>query len=316
MASRKSARISQKQSQANYNTKVNCSKKQVPTTTKPSRKSSPRCSVGVKRRGGGGGVCEGRGERGRANNSRREALDTTSEDATSYMRSVTNVLCTLFSVLTAGQIEQIEKSTNEIVKEDNLYNRCINHAKSAAAARDLSLKLATARNASNKDNKGKINSSTSEAIVTPQSIAHCTNKRVDAAAATPVAAADVPAAAPAAPYTNPNALITRNPARIGNNTETSSTTQSTNTAQPDWLRKLDENRKYNLILFGIHDTNNKYEDQRVVDDMLWTIGCQHRIANKTNIIRLGNKKPGRSRLLMVASTVKLLLLKFYTGVQI
>ena len=95
------------------------------------------------------------------------------------------------------------------------------------------------------------------------------------------------------------AHITRNLARIGNNNETSSTTQSTNTAHPDWLRKLDENRKYNLILFGIHDTNNKYEDHRIVDDILRTIGCEHRIANKTNIIRLGNKKPGRSRLLMV-----------------
>ena len=64
MASRKSARISQKQSQANYNTEANCSKKQVSTTTKPSRKSSPRGSVGVKRRGVEEGCARdvGRGE--------------------------------------------------------------------------------------------------------------------------------------------------------------------------------------------------------------------------------------------------------------
>ena len=54
-----------------------------------------------------------------------------------------------------------------------------------------------------------------------------------------------------------------------------------------------------IILFGIHDINNKVEDHKIVDEVLWTIGCEHRIANKNNIIRLGNKKPGRNRLLMV-----------------
>ena len=102
MAPRKSVRISQKQSQPDYNTEANCRKKQVSTTRKPARKPSLRGSGGAKRGGGGRGVCEGSGERGRANNScrvSREALGTTSKDITSYMRSVTHVLCTLFSVV-------------------------------------------------------------------------------------------------------------------------------------------------------------------------------------------------------------------------
>ena len=96
------------------------------------------------------------------------------------MRSVTSVLCTLFSVLTATQIEDIEKSTNEMLKQDNLFNNCINQAKSSAAARDLSLKLASARNASNEE---KINSPVNETTVTPQSFAHNTNIGADVAAA-------------------------------------------------------------------------------------------------------------------------------------
>ena len=112
----------------------------------------------------------------------KAALGATCEEVTSYMQSVTSVLCTLFSVLTATQIKDIENSTNEMMKQDNLFNNCINQAKSAAAARDLSLKLASARNASNEE---KINSSLNESTVTPQSFAHNINTGADDAA-TPV----------------------------------------------------------------------------------------------------------------------------------
>ena len=292
MASRRSDRISQIQSHPVYNYDINCPDsgheagiEQVPATTQAVRKRRGR-------RGGGRGGAVGQASLGRGQSNTppgssntstvsnsneveeirqvdnttamdvanlKAALGATCEEVTSYMQSVTSVLCTLFSVLTATQINDIEKSTNEMMKQDNLFNNCINQAKSAAAARDLSLKLAAARNASNEE---KINSPLNETTVTPQSFAHNTNRGA-VAAATPV------------------------------------TTQIVNTARPDWLKKLDENRKYNLILFGIHDINNKAEDRRIVDDVLWIIGCQHRIANITNIIRLGKKKPGKSRLLMV-----------------
>ena len=62
---------------------------------------------------------------------------------------------------------------------------------------------------------------------------------------------------------------------------------------------MDANRKYNLILFRITDTNNKDADTLIVDGMMRAIGCAHRIAQKTNIIRLGAKRYGKSRPLMV-----------------
>ena len=66
-----------------------------------------------------------------------------------------------------------------------------------------------------------------------------------------------------------------------------------------WLEDLDANRKYNLILFRINDTNNKNEDNKVVEGMMRAIGCAHRISEKTNIIRLGAKRNGNCRPLMV-----------------
>ena len=220
-------------------------------------------------------------------NDLRAALEATNEEVIGYMRSVTGVLCALFSVLTITQIKDIENSTNDM-KDDDLLSKCLNQAKSSAAARDLSLKMASMRNVSNEQ---KRNSPINEATRTPQSIVHHSTNRGPGTT----------------PSTNANAQAPRN-ARDGgsrnnagrpNNNEISNTNQATNTARDDWLRKLDEDRKYNVILFGIHDTNNKQEDHRIVDEVLWTIGCQHRIANKINIKRLGAKNHGRSKLLLV-----------------
>ena len=335
MATRRSKRIDQKQSHPEYNTDLICSdsghEADLEQVQAPATKQTPRKRKG---RGGrvGGGVSQGSGRRRQPSSNTtatsninegeenrkvdnstemkvddlKAALGATCEEVTSFMQSVTSVLCTLFSVLTATQIQDIEKSTNVMMKEDNLFNKCINQAKSAAAVRDLAPKLASARNASNKE---EINSPTNEATVTPQSIAHNTNRG---------------AGATASPNTNSNTQTPRSYTRNGDNqsndgwtnNQIPSTTQTTNTARPDWLRKLDENRKYNLILFGIHDTNNKYEDNRIVNDILRTIGCEHRIANKTNIIRLGNKKPGRSRLLMVCFNTETAASQVLRGAQI
>ena len=40
-------------------------------------------------------------------------------------------------------------------------------------------------------------------------------------------------------------------------------------------------------------------DNQIVDGMLEKIGCAHKIAQKINIIRLGAKRKGKNRLLMV-----------------
>ena len=302
MTSRKSERISKRQSHPEDNIGVISSGpkagnekelEQVPVPTRPKLPAR-------KGRGGGGGgrVARARGSgrrRGQPNqptgrttiniidanevegNRNRDcstemnaddlkvALDTTREEFGSYMQSVTGVLCTLFSVLTATQINDIENSTNETLRKDNLFINCINQAKSSAAVRDLSLKLGSARNNPNEE---KRNSPSNISTVAPQSIAHHNKSR----------------GAGATPNVKTNAQAPKIPAQSGgnqsndgriNNTETPTTTQTTSTDQPEWLRKLDENRKYNVILFGIHDINNTGEDHRIVEEVLWTIGCQH-----------------------------------------
>ena len=175
MATRKSERISQNQSHPEYNMDIICPDSgheadvelvQVPA----SRQLRKRRGRGGK---GGGGESQGSTRRGqlsttpcssnttvisnsdevqenrKVDNSTemkvddlKAALGATHEEVTSFMSSVTSVLCTLFSVLTVTQIEDIEKSTNESLKEDSLFNKCINQGKSAAAVRDISLKLA------------------------------------------------------------------------------------------------------------------------------------------------------------------------------
>ena len=48
-----------------------------------------------------------------------------------------------------------------------------------------------------------------------------------------------------------------------------------------------ERRKKNVILFGVHETN-KYEDVRIIKDILAHLGCQKRLKqvnNKVNLCR-------------------------------
>ena len=58
------------------------------------------------------------------------ALKTTCDEFTSYIFSVTGVLCSLFGVLTSIQITEIENANKEALKDDTLFNKCINQAKS------------------------------------------------------------------------------------------------------------------------------------------------------------------------------------------
>ena len=112
-------------------------------------------------------------------NDLKAALDATREEVTSYMRSVTGVLCVVFSVLTSKQIKDIENTANETMKDDDIFNKCLNQAKRSAAARDMSYKSALLKNASN-EVKGH---SPISSITTPQSIAHHATVRGSNAAA-------------------------------------------------------------------------------------------------------------------------------------
>ena len=50
---------------------------------------------------------------------------------------------------------------------------------------------------------------------------------------------------------------------------------------------------------GIRDTNNRADDEYIVNEVLKYVGCGHRSAQKTYASRLGARKPGRNRLLLV-----------------
>ena len=67
-------------------------------------------------------------------------LNTTRDELTSFMFSVTGVLCSLFSVLTSTQITEIKNSNGDDLNDDKLFNKCINHAKNTAAIRERTYK--------------------------------------------------------------------------------------------------------------------------------------------------------------------------------
>ena len=53
-----------------------------------------------------------------------------------YMQGVTGVLCAIFGILTSSQITETENANGETLKDDALFNKCINQAKSSAAIRE------------------------------------------------------------------------------------------------------------------------------------------------------------------------------------
>ena len=68
------------------------------------------------------------------------ALKSTREEFASFMISVTGVFCSLFGVLTSKQITEIENTNGVELKDDALFNKCINQAKNTAAIRERTYK--------------------------------------------------------------------------------------------------------------------------------------------------------------------------------
>ena len=68
------------------------------------------------------------------------ALRTTRDELASFMISVTGVICSLFGVLTSTQITEIENTNGVALKDDALFNKCINQAKNTAAIREKTYK--------------------------------------------------------------------------------------------------------------------------------------------------------------------------------
>ena len=190
-------------------------------------------------------------------------------------------MCSLFGVLTSTQITEIENANGEELKDDKIFNKCINQAKNTAAIREKTYKDAlvaeTKRNETNHSgNSQPTPVSFTQTRVSQGRVVQTTN----------------------AQRTFPPRANTQ---AVGSNRGTLMSSAGAGQRERDnsWLQVLDSNRKYNLILFRINDTNNKNEDNIIVEGMMRAIGCASRIAEKTNIIRLGAKRNGKCRPLMV-----------------
>ena len=225
-------------------------------------------------------------------------LNTTRDELTSFMFSVTGVLCSLFSVLTSTQITEIENSNGDDLKDDKLFKKCINHAKNTAAIREKTYKDALVDESKKKKTNHRGNPQS-----TPVSFAHA---RVSQGITVPPTNAQMRSVTPqviAQAVGNLGGNRMNQSERGTNHMDTNDTSAQMSAGQRErennWLEILDANRKYNLILFRINDTNNKNEDNKVVEGMMRAIGCAHRISEKTNIIRLGAKRNGKFRPLMV-----------------
>lgn len=216
------------------------------------------------------------------------ALDTTREDFLSHIKMVTGVLCALFSFLTPPQINEIEKSYENELKDNEIFTKCMNQAKSTTE-----IKGSAYRDALINESKRNI-PKTSEAL--PQRNAQQRNE-----AAQPIAQNA---------RNQANGVGTNQSGTHVEVTQRSSGGSSPPAPQPPppmqtrprWLQELDNNRSKNIILMGINDTNNKFDDEYIVNEVLKTIGCGHRISQKTYISRLGPKRRGKNRLVIVCFT--------------
>ena len=219
----------------------------------------------------------------------RAVLDTTRGDITTLIRKVTGVLCALFSFLTPQQITEVETMYVNEIKGDEMFTKCVNQAKSSAKIRESNYRDALLKNENKRNNP--INSENAE---TPQVIVQDgrNSETSTTIAQPPVAIAqneDLP--------TNGQGM--NQSGTLVNNAQRSTNGRTPSLPQPEWLQKLDENRKKNIILMGIRDTNNRADDEYIVNEVLKYIGCGHRSAQKTYASRLGARKPGRNRLLLV-----------------
>ena len=69
-------------------------------------------------------------------------------------------------------------------------------------------------------------------------------------------------------------------------------------ADIEFRNKIDQRRKYNIIVMGVPETNVAGEDEMFIKDMLYYISCGREINCIVNIARLGKFK-GKRRLVKV-----------------
>ena len=174
------------------------------------------------------------------------ALRTTRDELASFMVSVTGAICSLFGVLSSTQITEIENTNGVALKDDALFNKCINQAKNTAAIRERTYKDALVDDNKRKKTNHNGNSENIAHTHTAQGRTTSNQQRT----APPLA----------------NVQVVGNSRT--NEFERGTNQNEANANDNNWLRILDENRKYNLILFRITDTNNKDADTLIVDGMM------------------------------------------------
>ena len=216
------------------------------------------------------------------------ALGTTREDFLSHIKMVTGVLCALFSFLTPPQINEIEKSYENELKDNEIFTKCMNQAKSTTEIKGSAYRDALI-------NESKRNTpKTSEVL--PLRNAQQRNEAAQSIAQNARNQASVVGTNQSGTHVD---VAQRS---SGGNSPPAPQPPPPTQTRPRWLQELDSNRSKNIILMGINDTNNKCDDEYIVNEVLKTIGCGHRISQKTYTSRLGPKRRGKNRLVIVCFT--------------
>ena len=207
------------------------------------------------------------------------AVASTQEDVASFMHSTKRTLAAIFTVLTMTQLRELEIVNEQEIVDNNLLKHCVTEAKSAVKIRIGVYKdnLDKAKNKQmNEQNWTKVgggNTKPSEA--NPECIAQ-------------------------------QGTITENSlpntVQEKNKTKHSDNKNKVSSAELDWKKKYDENRKRNIILEGVWDENNRTKDMNIVENILNYLGCDQCYQQLTYVTRLGQRRIGRNRLMMICFT--------------
>ena len=88
----------------------------------------------------------------------KATLDATRRDFNTHITKVTGVLCALFSFLAPPNITEIEEKFANEIKEDEIFTKCINHAKNSAKLQEISYREALQKHNDENKRKGPISS--------------------------------------------------------------------------------------------------------------------------------------------------------------
>ena len=250
------------------------------------------------------------------------AMGLANDDLTSYLKSLRTTVMALFSILTTGQIRRLKEQ--HVEEQDQLLKSMIDHTDSCLLAR-----AATQRG--EVDNASSINGSRQQhedagARDIDAAAALQAGRRTQAASTadrSAVSMTTVPNSV-TSPRT-PTTITTTPPAAAPAGGEAPATTTTTDDArteierrvaeqrradddrraaqQREFERRDAEKRKFNVIIHGVHETDQR-GDKDEVYQMLSHLHCGNRYYQIENSYRLGRRHFRKTRMLLITFTNK------------